>query len=380
MIQGSKPFQIAAVAAVSLFALGACAPGDGGSAADTLVEIRSSGAHTYKVDPHWPRELPNDWIMSTITGVYVDSRDHVWVTHLPELLTPEEISAVQNPPLGTCCVPAPTVLEYNPQGEIVNAWGTPDQDVAEWPINPHGIFVDHNDYVWVGSHVTHRLMKFSRDGRLVMQVGEYQQTGGSNHTSLLGGPAGVWVDPNTNEAFIADGYRNRRVIVVNGETGEYLRHWGAYGETPDDDYDYGDRDPAGPPPRAYSTVHGLIGSNDGHIYVADRRGNRIQVFRQDGTYVSETIIAPETRSSGSAFVLTLSPDANEEFLYMADGTNHKVWVLDRASMEVVAEFGRGGRHVGEMLRPHGISRDSQGRIYIGEASTGRRIQRFVRVD
>ncbi|MEX2527356.1 MAG: hypothetical protein WEA09_06920 [Gemmatimonadota bacterium] len=381
MIKGSTPFHLAGMAIVASLTLTSCAPAsDTGATVDTLVDIRSSGSQTFKVDPHWPRGLPNDWIMSTITGVYVDSRDHVWVTHLPDLLTPEEISAVQDPPLGTCCVPAPTVIEYNPDGEVVNAWGDPSQDVSEWPHNPHGIFVDHNDFVWVGSHVTHRVMKFNRDGELVMQVGEYQQTGGSNDPNLLGGPAGIWVDPNTNEAFIADGYRNRRVIVVDGETGDYLRHWGAYGETPDDDYDYGDRDPAGPPPQEFSTVHGLIGSHDGLIYVADRRGNRIQVFQQDGTFVTEKIIAPETLSSGSAFVLTLSPDADQEFLYMADGTNHKIWVLNRADLEVVAEFGRGGRFVGDMLRPHGISRDSQGRIYVGEASTGRRIQRFVQVN
>ncbi len=210
-----------------------------------------------------------------------------------------------------------------------------------------------------------------------MTLGEYDVNAGSNDPNLLGGPAGIWVDPETNEVYIADGYRNRRVIVYEGETGEYLRHWGAYGEIPDDAYDFGDRDPAGPPPREFSTVHGLTGSSDGLIYVADRRANRIQVFQHDGTFVQEKIIAPETRASGSAFVVVLSPDPAQQWLYLADGTNHKVWILRRADMEVVGEFGRGGRQVGQFLRPHGMSIDSQGNLYVGEASTGRRVQKFT---
>ncbi len=335
-----------------------------------------SGVPSFQVDPHWPQALPNGWIMSVVTAVFVDSRDHVWVANLPELLTPEEIGAVQDPPIADCCAPPPVVMEFDPEGRLVQAWGEPSQDLSDWPRNPHGLFVDHNDFVWVGTHTHDRVMKFTRDGALVLTLGEYNETAGSHDERLLGGPAGIWVDPNTNEVFIADGYKNRRVVVMDGETGAYLRHWGAYGEPPDDDYDYGDRDPAGPPPRQFSNVHGLIGSNDGHIYVADRRGNRIQVFRQDGTYVDERIIAPETRSSGSAFVLALSADPDQEFLYMADGTNHKVWILRRDDLGVVGEFGHPGRQAGQFIRPHGISVDSRGNLYIGEASTGRRIQKF----
>ena len=210
-----------------------------------------------------------------------------------------------------------------------------------------------------------------------MQLGEYDVNAGSNDEDLLGGPAGIWVDPATNEVYIADGYRNRRVIVYDAETGAYLRHWGAYGEMPDDDVNLRGRDPAGPPPSQFSTVHGLMGSRDGLIYVADRRGNRIQVFQHSGEFVTEKIIAPETLASGSAFVVGLSPDADQEWLYLADGTNHKVWVLRRSDLEVVGEFGRGGRQVGQFLRPHGMSVDSQGNIYVGEASTGRRVQKFT---
>ena len=185
------------------------------------------------------------------------------------------------------------------------------------------------------------------------------------------------MDPDTNEVFIADGYRNHRVIVFEGETGNYLRHWGAYGETPDDQYDFGDRDPAGPPPRQFSNVHGLTGSRDGMIYVADRRGNRIQAFRQSGEFVAEKIIEPLTRASGSAFVVALSPDPDQQWLHLADGTNHKVWTMRREDLEVVGDFGRGGRQVGQFLRPHGMGIDSRGNLYVGEASTGRRVQKFA---
>jgi len=363
------------VACATLAAASACSGPE--SSAGAGVAIATSGIAAFEVDPTWPREMPNDWVMGAVTGVFVDARDHVWVTHLIETLTPEETAPQQEPPIGTCCVAAPTVIEFDAEGNVVQGWGDPAHDISVYPRNPHGIFVDHNDFVWIGTYRHHRVMKFTRSGELVMTLGEYDNNAGSAATDLLGGPAGIWVDPQTNEVFIADGYRNRRVVVYNGETGQYLRHWGAYGEVPDDDYDFGDRDPAGPPPRQFSTVHGITGSRDGLIYVADRRGNRIQVFDQAGAFVLEKIIAPETRASGSAFVIALSPDSAQEWLYLADGTNHKVWMLRRGDLEVVGHFGRGGRQVGQFFRPHGMGVDSQGNLYVGEASTGRRVQKFT---
>ncbi len=368
------PRTIPLALAALLVGTSACSPSDT-APADAAMSV--DVPPTFRVDPTWPQELPNDWIIGAVTAVFVDAQDHVWVTHLPETLTPEETSAVQDPPIGLCCAPAPVVLELDADGELVNAWGDPStQDVSQFPRNAHGLFVDHNDFVWVGTYRHHRVMKFTRAGDLVMTLGEYDVNGGSNDPDLLGGPAGIWVDPTSNEVFIADGYRNRRVIVYDAETGEYRRHWGAYGEVPDDEYDYGDRSPDGPPPRQFSTVHGLIGSHDGLIYVADRRGNRIQVFTQAGDFVAEKIVAPRTLASGSAFVIAFSPDPEQRWIYLADGTNHKVWILRRADLEIVGEFGRGGRQLGQFLRPHGMSVDSRGNIYVGEASTGRRVQRF----
>ncbi len=365
---------------VALGALPACAAQSSDSSNEE-AEVARGTLPRFTVDPSWPLEMPNDWIMGSVTAVFVDAQDHVWVTHLPETLTPEELSAVQDPPIGLCCRPAPVVIEFDELGQVVQGWGDPaTQDVADFPRNAHGLFVDHLDNVWIGTYRHHRVMKFTRSGELLMQLGSYDETGGSNDTTLLGGPAGIWVDPNSNEVFVADGYRNRRVIVFDGETGAYLRHWGAYGESPVDEYEYdwGGAGHAANPPEQFSTVHGLTGSRDGLIYVADRRGNRIQVFQQDGTFVAEKVIEPRTLASGSAFVIALSPDADQEWLYLADGTNHKVWILRRADLEVVGEFGRGGRQVGQFLRPHGMGVDSEGNIYVGEASTGRRVQKFTR--
>ena len=345
-------------------------------------ESAADGPPSFAVDPSWPAQLPNDWILGSITSVFVDDRDHVWITHLPETLTPEEAAAVQDPPIGECCVPAPVVIELDAEGNVVQGWGDPStQDVSEFPRNSHGLFIDHNDNVWIGTYRHHRVMKFTRDGEHLMTLGAYDENGGSADTELLGGPAATWVDPETNQVYVADGYRNRRVVVFDADTGEYLRHWGAYGEAPDDEaeYDYAARTADSPLPPQFSTVHGLIGSNDGLIYVADRRGNRIQVFERDGTFVAEKTIAPVTGASGSAFVIALSPDDEQRWLYLADGTNHKVWILRRTDMEVVGEFGRAGRQVGQFIRPHGMDVDSRGNIYVGEASTGRRVQKFALV-
>lgn len=365
---------IAAVLAAQLLAT-SCAPAPDDSGTPSMASA-TENPPAFTVDPGWPHEMPDKWILGSITGVFVDSRDHVWVTHLPETLTPEEIGETTDPAIAACCRAAPAVIEFDAEGNVVQGFGWPTDSIAVYPRDPHGIFVDHNDFVWVGTYLHHRVMKFTRDGQWVMTIGRYDENGGSNDTTLLGGPAGIWVDPANNEVYVADGYRNRRVIVFDGETGSYKRHWGAYGERPDDDVDTR-ATPAGEAPSQFSTVHGLIGSNDGLIYVADRRGNRIQVFQHDGTFVAEKIVAPDTRASGSAFVIAFSPDPEQTWLYLADGTNHRVWTLRRSDLEVVSYFGSGGHQVGHMLRPHGMSVDSHGNLYVGEASTGRRVQKFT---
>jgi DNA-binding beta-propeller fold protein YncE len=342
------------------------------------ADARLTGIPTFQVDPTWPQTLPNDWIWGPVTGVFVDARDHVWVVHLPEDLIPQEIGAVQDPPIAECCVPAPLVIEFDPAGNVVQAWGEHEEQ-EDWPYGLHGIFVDHEDHVWIAARDQHHLLKFSRDGDLLLTIGEVDEPGGSNDPGRLNRPADVFVDAETNELFVVDGYGNRRVIVFDAATGAYLRHWGAYGEPPDDDYEFGPRGEEHPPARQFGTVHGLTGSRDGLIYVADRRNNRIQVFQRDGEFVMERLVAPNTQASGTAFDVALSHDPAQEFLYLADGTNHKVRILRRENLEPVGEFGGGGRLPGQFIRPHNLDVDSRGNLYVTEAAWSRRIQRFTLV-
>src|SRR5690606_36424299 len=195
-----------------------------------------------------------------------------------------------------------------------------------------------------------------------------------------GGPAAIKVDPDANEVYVADGYKNRRVIVFDATTGEYKRHWGAYGERPDDG-PLPEYDPAAPPARQFrGPVHGVAIARDGLVYVTDRTANRIQVFRKTGEFVDEVIIRPETLAIGSAWDVALSADLRQQWLYVADGSNNVVWVIDRATLQVADRFGRGGRYAGQFGWVHNIAVDSRGNIYTAEVETGKRVQKFSRAD
>ena len=274
-----------------------------------------------------------------------------------------------------CCFPAPPVLELDPEGNVLQAWGGPGEGYT-WFDREHGIYIDHNGFVWLGTSNGFHVMKFTRDGKHVLTIGEPGVNKGSDDPTHLGGPANFFVEPSTNELFIADGYRNRRVVVFDAATGEYRRHWSAYGQPPDDTYRY--EYPVRPddPPQQYSTVHGIVGSKDGLVYVSDRRGNRIQVFRQNGEYLMERFVLPETRGSGTGFSLGLSRDPEQSLLYLIDGTNERVWMLRRSDLEILGRFGRPGRQAGEFIRAHMVVLDPWGYLYTGEAGNGRRMQRF----
>ena len=262
-----------------------------------VAEVRSVWAgqapdvSAFVFDPSWPKPLPNSWILGNVVGVAVDARDHIWVLHRPGTLSDFERAAALDPPRAVCCRPAPPVIEFDQEGNVVQAWGGPGTGY-EWPladprppaaaylspipIGEHGIFVDHADHVWIGGNggtATH-VLKFSRSGEFLLQIGRRGQSDGSNDTQNLRGPAGLTVDPDTNEVYVADGYGNRRVIVFDADTGDYRRHWGAYGSRPDDDAT--DRYvPDGPPPRQFNTVHCVRIGRDGLVYVCDRDNNRI---------------------------------------------------------------------------------------------------------
>ncbi len=357
---------------LALFAFVACAPdqepAEAPGAADDLTP-----APSFEADANWPQPYPDHWIIGPGTGIHVDSRDHVWVLHRPERISEEEIEAAQDPSIEGCCEPAPPLIEIDPDGNVVQAWGSVEP-AEDWPLMPHGVFVDHNDYVWVATSIHHQVMKYTRDGEHLMTIGEFDRAGHNNDTELLGGSADIHVDPETNELFVADGYQNARVIVFDAETGEYLRHWGAYGEVPDDEIGRTPRQGDDPPASVFSLVHGVGGSNDGLIYVGDRTGSRVQVFERDGTFVQERVLRP---GAGAAFDVAFSSDPDQEFLYVADGAEHQIWVLRRDDLEILDTFGSEGTEFGQFGRPHNMATDSHGNIYVAEADPGRRFQKFT---
>jgi DNA-binding beta-propeller fold protein YncE len=357
---------------------------------------RHRDAPEFKVDHEWPKTLPNQWLLGQVAGIAVDRHDNIWIIQRPGSLTADEAGAVQVPPRSECCVPAPSVMQFDGRGNLLRAWGgTADPDFltsrctpamgCEWPTNEHGIFVDHNDNVWIAGNGAgnHQVLKFTRDGTFLLQIGKAGLTGGSNNTAgapngtpLLGQPADIEVDPTNNEAYIADGYQNKRVLVVDGNTGRYKRHWGAYGNVPND-VDPGPYVPGAPALQFRNPVHCVRITNDGLVYVCDRVNNRIQVFNKNGTYVKEMFLDRATLGNGSAWDVDVSPDHRQRWLYNADGENNKIWILERFSGLFGDTFGRNGRYAGQFHWVHNLAVDSEGNIYTAEVDTGKRAQKFV---
>lgn len=333
---------------------------------------------SFIVDPFWPKPLPNDWLMGQVAGVAVDSKDHIWIIHRPNSLGADEYAPTEEPATGLPYSPAPPVIEFDVEGNVVQAWGGPGQSF-EWPVNPHGIFVDHENNVWIsGSGVNdHQVLKFREDGTFLLQIGKAGITGGSNDTELLGRPAEFDVDPVTNEVYIADGYLNHRIIVFDAGTGKYLRHWGAYGKKPDDSPQDSYDPKVAPRQQFASPVHAVRIDQDGLVYVCDRLNDRIQVFHKDGRFVKEGFIARETVGNGSAWDIDFSPDPDQTYIYLTDGTNQCVWILRREDLKVAGHFGRIGRYAGQFIWVHSLAVDSEGNIYTTEVYRGKRVQKFT---
>jgi 6-phosphogluconolactonase (cycloisomerase 2 family) len=159
--------------------------------------------------------------------------------------------------------------------------------------------------------------------------------------------------------------------------GSIKRYWGAYGNRPDDT-NIGRYDPDAPLPQQFRTpVHCAEPAHDGFVYVCDRPNNRIQVFNEDGTFVKERQIAPRTLGDGSIWDIAFSRDPEQRFMYVADGKNMKIYVLDRQSLDILTSFGDGGRQPGQFFAVHSIATDSDGNIYTTETYQGKRVQKFV---
>ena len=417
-------------------------------------------APSFVVDPSWPKHLPNDWRIGQVGGIAVDSHDNVWVYHRPRSLEPSAaaglgvagtnadgvpIDGLGNPrPFAEqsagCCVPAPSVLKFDAEGNLLDAWGGPQdpgfletscrvEDGCVWPGREHGIFVDHNDYVYISGNGTNwtgqfpfaathgddsHVLKFTAEGEFVYQIGHAGRDGPDSE-NIDGGPNGtpqpylvadMSVDPETNRLYIADGYGNRRILIVDAETGQYVGHFGAYGQNPVDDPEGTEIDPydSGPWAGDYeagnmtpmffrSPLHCAIVSNDGLLYACDRGNNRVQVFDVDAVggecsnpnaeigrcgFVGEIYVAPQSYANGTAVSATLSTDPGQTCLYVGDLANGTFYVINRDNHHELDRIGRSGRQIGEFHWIHALTVDSQGNIYTGEVDSGQRVQKWRR--
>lgn len=345
-----------------------------------LISEQAVGKPTFEVDASWPKPLPDKWAVGEIGGTCVDAQDHVFIVNRGNLTPREKEQAISAPP----------VIEFDSQGNVLNAWG--NRDVL--PNSIHGCFVDSEGDVWVAGNADAIVQKYSHDGsKLLLQIGSkglFDTSDGtltgaplnSSHT-LLNRPASIAVDPINGDIYVADGYGNRRVVVFD-RTGRFLRQWGRQGTKAEVD--------AGVGSVFLEVVHCVVLGKDGLVYVCDRRADRVQIFDKSGRFLKSIFVAKGTGAHGgwlpggdleqtpdlwgSAFGVAFSPDATQEFMYVCDGGNEVVWILDRASGRVLSSFGRPGHQIGAFHFLHSIAVDSQGRVITGEVVGGRRVQRF----
>ena len=387
----SRNFAIGASFAVLLGALGVSQVAFQSQA---VAQVGAT-APKFEVDPFWPKPLPNHWVMGMAIGVWVDNNDHIWMVHRAN--TVDRTTNQLQRGLGECCQAAPPVLEFDEAGNLLHAWGGPGQGY-DWPESNHGIFVDHKGNVWIGGNggPDSHILKFTQDGKFLMQYGkagarrkagaaadanaEASQAGfaaNSSDPDSFGRVAKVFVDAKANEAYVADGYLNHRVAVIDADTGKMKRFWGAYGNKPDDTplpaYKPGDKNAQ----QFRNPVHCADMSVDRMVYVCDRVNDRLQVFTPEGKFIKEMYYKTNTMTDGSVWDIAFSKDPQQKYIFMADGVNEQVVVIDRQTLTPVTTFGDGGNHAGEFHGVHSIAIDSKGNLFTTETYEGRRIQKFI---
>jgi Beta-propeller repeat len=320
---------------------------------------------TFEVDPSWPK-VPAEWRLGDASSVSVDAQDRVWLLHRPRTLTrPEDVPKR-----------APAVMVFDGAGNYIMSWGG-DGAGYEWPQREHGIDVDNRGFVWITGnncptngianlqHVADdQILKFTEDGRFVMQIGSSNQSKGNADTTNVHRAADVQVNPRTNELIVADGYGNHRVIVFDADSGKFKRMWGAFGNKPVDDDHCGVVTPNSFPPGDgapnFSIVHAIRLSRDGIVYVADRENRRVQSFTPDGRFLKQ-IVKTDTPFARD---LALSPDPEQQFLYVGNGND--IVIVDRKAMQIVGSI----KVPGQLGGGHHIATDSKGNIYIAGTTLG----------
>jgi hypothetical protein len=334
----------------------------------------------FKIDPFWPKPLPNNWILGQVGGMSVDAQDNIWVFQRPRSLTDDEKGAALDPPHSKCCVPAPSVLVFNAAGDLVKSWGGPGENQGyDWPLQEHGILVDNKGFVWLSGNGKgdSMVLKFTTDGKFVKELGRRGPLTSSTDLTQFGQVAALELDKEANEIYAGDGYGNHRVAVLDADSGAIKRIWGAYGKPPTD----GDLPPYNPDsPQFGNPVHCIGLAKDGLVYVCDRMNNRVQVFHKDGSFVRQYVFDAKTKGPGSTWGLTFSPlDKQQDYFVLIDGTNNVLETVSIKDGAVVGTFGRSGREVGEFHWVHVGKFDSRGNLYTGEVDTGKRLQKWVPV-
>jgi hypothetical protein len=353
----------------------------------------------YEVDPFWPKPLPNRWSMQQVTGLYVDEQDHVWFLNRGQNAEGDEIGGDGNPPRIDCCVRGPELIELDPEGNVVNAWGGPGYH-PKWPTALQTVIVDRDGFVWVaGTAPQDSILKFTREGELVWDFDHRPPPGSTlvennQQTDVLASKGRFQLDQEARELYIINW---KRVLVYDADTGAFKRGWGGHGmpleeisNEPIPDYTWTGAPP--PPERNFvPDLHFLEIARDGLIYVGERGQNRIQVFHKDGTWVRDFYVAPNTPARGAGcgglrdtsappcgttYKLAISKDPAQRLLFVADGTNNRVWILDRENGETLASFGGNGRYAGQLHWVNAIGIDSQGNVFTGEVEQAKRIQKF----
>lgn len=354
----------------------------------SCTPVLAQGVPHYKVDPFWPKELPNDWILGQVQGVAVDIENHVWV--LNEGVPFDDAAAAKTPPEAECCVPAPSVVEFDSDGKVLSAWGGPGY-VPAWPVHPHSIYVDDKGDVWIGGVASpwnsvpgapepnmeqpwdRQVLKFSSEGKLLLQIGKPSNAPVNNEdTMLLGAPSAIRVDDAANEVYIADGFVNGRVVVYDSNTGASKRGWGAYG-IPLSKIDNNplvfpaSLDPLLPSPsKRFDGITDIAISHDGLVYVADQGNDRIQVFTKDGKFVKEFFVAPKELGYESTWTIALSPDQEQRYMFVTDGASGVIRILDRRDGTKLGKFGHKGRETGAFDNLGWVALDSEAVLYTGE--------------
>jgi hypothetical protein len=364
--------------------------------------LDANGAPQYRVDPFWPKPLPNRWSMQQVTGLSVDSQDNVWFLNRPNAPEVDETGGGEgNPPLRLCCITGPELIQLDQQGNVLTSWG--GEGHPKWPTNSQTVIADSKGNIWIsGTGAQDSIIKYSRDGKVLWdfehrppaEAGKMPEN--NQETSYVINKGRFQLDEVANELYIIN---QKRVLVYDASTGAYKRGWGGHRKPQSEISNNpipGSKWTGGPPPEERNFVpdlHFVEISTDRRVYIGERGQNRIQVFTTEGKWLQDIYVSPNTPARGcggvpelkgggpcgTMYKMVISKDPQQKYLFVADGHNFVIWIVDRQSGKTLGHFGGNGRLAGQLHFPNAVGIDSRGNVYTGEVDTGKRIQKFAPV-